>query len=44
MKDKYLKNASKKLRGNLYAIDDNSAIVCVNNKIEVVSEGKWKKY
>jgi len=44
VRDKNLKKISKRLNGDLYACDDNSAIACVNNKIKVVSEGKWIKY
>lgn len=28
----------------MYAIDDNSAIVVNDDKIDVISEGKWKKF
>lgn len=28
----------------MYAIDDNSAIIIDDNKVEVISEGKWKKF
>ena len=43
-RDKYLKMASKRLKEDLYAIDDESAIVWVDGKVRVVSEGRWKKY
>lgn len=42
--DKSLGEVSKKLEGDLYAIDDNSAVLCIDGKIKVVSEGVWKKY
>jgi dipeptidase E len=42
--DKNLKEVSKKLNGDLYAIDDNTAILYENGKIEIISEGKWIKY
>jgi dipeptidase E len=29
---------------DLYAMDDNTAIKFVDDKMEIVSEGKWKKY
>ena len=39
-----LKEVSKKFDEDLYALDDNSGIVYVDGKIEIVSEGKWIKY
>ena len=39
-----LKIVSKKLEGDLYAIDDNSAVLYIDSKIKVISEGVWKKY
>ena len=42
--DKNLEEVSKKLDGDLYALDDNSAVLYVDGKIKVISEGKWKKY
>jgi dipeptidase E len=42
--EKNLKELSKKLDGDLYALDDDSAVVYNNGKIEVVSEGKWIRY
>ncbi|MGD0728781.1 MAG: Type 1 glutamine amidotransferase-like domain-containing protein [Candidatus Micrarchaeaceae archaeon] len=44
VRDKYLKTVAERLTGDLYALDDNSAIIYINGKIKVVSEGKWKKY
>lgn len=35
---------AKQFEEPMYAIDDNSAIVIDGNKLEVVSEGKWKKF
>ncbi len=32
------------LDSDFYAIDDDTAIVVVDGKVEVVSEGKWKKF
>ncbi len=43
-KDENLRKATKTLKGDLYALDDNSALLCINRKITVISEGKWKKY
>lgn len=42
--DKNLKELSKKLSGDLYAIDDNSAVLYEEGKVEIISEGKWIKY
>ena len=28
----------------LYAIDDNSALKVINDQIQIISEGQWKKY
>lgn len=44
VRDRQIKKVSKKLNGDLYAIDDKSAIVYANGKIKIVSEGKWKRY
>lgn len=38
-----LKDLTRNLAENVYAIDDNSAVVVNEGKISVVSEGKWKK-
>jgi dipeptidase E len=43
-RDEVLKKLAKKFDGDLYAIDDNSAIVYNKGKLEVISEGKWIKY
>lgn len=39
-----LEIASKELKEFVYALDDNSAIVINNDNLEVVSEGKWRKF
>lgn len=44
VRDRNLKKITKRLQGNTYALDDNSGILIEGNKIEVVSEGKWKIY
>lgn len=44
LNDKNLGKVAKRLKGDLYAMDDNSAIVWVNGMIRVVSEGKWIRY
>lgn len=43
-RDKYLKPASKRLGAHLYALDDESGALCVNGKVRIISEGKWKRY
>ncbi|MBU0471639.1 MAG: Type 1 glutamine amidotransferase-like domain-containing protein, partial [Nanoarchaeota archaeon] len=43
-KDEYLKEAMANIKGDLYALDDNSAVVVENGKIKVISEGTWKLY
>jgi dipeptidase E len=39
-----LAKASQDLSEPVYAIDDNSAVVVNDSKINVVSEGKWRKF
>lgn len=40
----HLEVASRDLTEPVYAVDDNSAVVVNGDKIEVVSEGEWKKF
>lgn len=40
----YVESKSKKIPHEIYALDDNSAIKVDGADIQVVSEGKWKKY
>ncbi len=42
--DKNLKKVMGKVEGDIYAIDDDSGVLVVGNKIKIVSEGKWKIY
>ncbi|MCW8966459.1 MAG: Type 1 glutamine amidotransferase-like domain-containing protein [Candidatus Pacearchaeota archaeon] len=42
--EKFLDKISEKFVEDLYAIDDNSAILINGDNIEIISEGKWKKY
>ncbi len=42
--DSNLKKLAKEFDGDLYALDDHSAIQCVDGKITIISEGNWKKY
>lgn len=39
-----LDEASKDLKEPVYAIDDNSAVMVNGDDVEVVSDGKWKKF
>jgi dipeptidase E len=41
---KNLEEMSKEFPDTFYAIDDNTAIKVVDEKIEIVSEGEWKKF
>jgi dipeptidase E len=40
----YMEKMSKEFPDTFYAIDDNTAIKVVDGKMEVVSEGVWKKF
>jgi len=40
----FLQEAAKDLTEPVYAVDDNSTVVVNGEKIEVVSEGEWKKF
>ncbi len=42
--DKNLDEVAKQLDHSLYAIDDNTAIMINGDKMEVISEGKWKEF
>lgn len=44
IREEYLKEAAKDLTEPVYAIDDNSAVVVNNEKIDIVTEGKWIKF
>ena len=44
VRDIFLKKLVSKFDGDLYALDDDSAIIYDSGKIKVVSEGKWIKY
>lgn len=41
---KYIQESAKEITEPVYAIDDDTAIVANDGKIEVVSEGKWQKF
>lgn len=40
----YLQKLAKETSNTFYAIDDHTAVRVVDNKISIVSEGKWKKF
>ena len=40
----YLEKLAKKIPDTFYAIDDNTAIKVLDKKIQIISEGKWKKF
>lgn len=40
----YLEEMAKEITEPIYALDDDSALKVVDGKIEVVSEGTWKKF
>lgn len=42
--EKKIRESVKGITEPVYAIDDNTAIVINDGKIEVVSEGKWQKF
>lgn len=41
---KWARKLSAKVKEPVYALDDDSALKVIDNNIEVVSEGKWKKF
>ena len=40
----YFEKLASKIPHTFYAIDDNTAVKVVDNKISIISEGKWKKF
>ena len=44
VRDKNLRKVAKRLHSDLYALDNNSAIIWIDGKAKVVSEGKWRLY
>jgi dipeptidase E len=40
----FLEKISKELPDTFYAIDDNTAMKIVDDKMEIISEGTWKKF
>ncbi len=41
IREEYIKEAAKELTEPVYAADDNTAIKVIDNKIEIISEGKY---
>ena len=41
MRRENIEKVGKEISRPIYALDDNSALKIVDNKIEVISEGKW---
>ncbi len=39
-----IQELAQKLQTTIYAIDDDSGIAIENDKLEIISEGKWKKF
>ncbi|MBI4146359.1 Type 1 glutamine amidotransferase-like domain-containing protein [Candidatus Woesearchaeota archaeon] len=44
VREEQLKAITSDLPADLYALDDNSAVLVVDSKLKIVSEGKWVKY
>lgn len=42
--EKIMRKVIGRFDGDVYALDDNSGVLVDDDKIEVVSEGKWKLY
>jgi len=43
-KEEYVIQVAKSVSEAIFALDDNSGIKVVNDKINVISEGEWKKF
>lgn len=41
LRENLIKDALKNIREKIYVLDDNSALKIIDEKIEVISEGKW---
>ncbi|MEK7578944.1 MAG: Type 1 glutamine amidotransferase-like domain-containing protein [Patescibacteria group bacterium] len=44
LREQNIKDATQGMSEKVYALDDNSALVVVDGKVEVVSEGKYLEY
>ena len=44
VKDEFLKEIAEKVKEPMYAIDDNTAIKVTDEKVEVITEGKYIRY
>lgn len=42
--DEKIKEVAKDILGPIYALDNESAISIIDGKLDIVSEGEWKKY
>lgn len=42
--DELIDSLAKQYKSDFYAIDDDSGIVVNGDKVEIISEGKWKKF
>jgi len=40
----FLEKLAKETPNTFYAIDDDTAVKVVDNKVSIISEGKWKKF
>lgn len=40
----YLQRLAKEKQNTFYAIDDNTALKIIDDKVELISEGEWKKF
>lgn len=43
-KEDHISEESKKVTYPVYAIDDNTGIKVVDDEVEIISEGEWKKF
>lgn len=41
LREDFVRNAVKDMNEKIFVLDDNSALKIIDNKIEVISEGKW---
>lgn len=41
VRKEYLNEVTRDIQNTIYALDDNSALKVIDDKVEIVSEGKW---
>ncbi|MFA7663002.1 MAG: Type 1 glutamine amidotransferase-like domain-containing protein [Patescibacteria group bacterium] len=41
LREDFVKNVFKNMDEKIYVLDDESALKIINNKVEIISEGKW---